>query len=424
MDIKILLQAFNSPWLINPEQAQHYALLAARVIAGNEVETKEEKPKEYAFVVNAAGKKIGSMQDAVENGVAVISLQGAVMKYDTCGAAGTQSLIQALQAANDNPAIAAIVLQIDSPGGAVDGTEAFANAVKNSAKPVVAYISGMMASAAMWIGSAAAVRVASSSTDIIGSIGTMAAWNDYSGYLQQLGIKQHEVYATSSTHKNLPFREANGKNEAGASNYEPLVKTWLDPLNSVFHEAIATNLPNADKSVYNGSTYLAKEAKSKGLIDKLGSFNMAVNEALKLAESRGLAQATAQQPETQTALIQNQNTNMKWTKFLAFIGFAGAVSSAKDIQLEDTQADNIEAALAQNETLKADLQTAQDSLAAVTTERDSAQAELNTAKATIATLQSQDATAPKAAVSAKEAEPVATVKAEEMEFQKELFSKL
>src|SRR6059058_4208514 len=58
---------------------------------------------------------------------------------------------------------------------------------KNSAKPVVAYISGMMASAAMWIGSAAAVRVASSSTDIIGSIGTMAAWNDYSGYLQQLG---------------------------------------------------------------------------------------------------------------------------------------------------------------------------------------------------------------------------------------------
>jgi len=417
MDIKILLQAFNSPWLINPEHAQQYALFAARVIAGKEVETKEESTKEYAWAVNAAGKRIGSMQDAVESGVAVLSLQGAVMKYDTCGAAGTQTLIQALQAANDNPAIAAIILQIDSPGGAVDGTEAFASAIKNSAKPVVAYISGMMASAAMWIGSAASLRVASSSTDIIGSIGTMAAWNDYSGYLQQLGIKQHEVYATSSTHKNLPFREANGKNAEGANNYEPLIKTWLDPLNSVFHEAIASNLPEADKSVFNGATYLAKEAKSKGLIDKLGSFSMAVNEALKLA------QATTAQAATIPALIQNNHTNMKWTKLLAFIGIGTAISSAQDIKLEDTQADSIEAALAENETLKTDLQTAQDSLAAITADKVKLQEDLQAANNRITTLELQDATAPKTAVSKQEAEPVAT-DAAEMEFQKELFAKL
>src|SRR4051812_49200179 len=77
---------------------------------------------------------------------------GAVMKYDYCGAAGTQSMMRALEQANDNPSISAIILQIDSPGGAVDGTQQFADAIKNSKKPVVAYINGTMCSAAMWLG--------------------------------------------------------------------------------------------------------------------------------------------------------------------------------------------------------------------------------------------------------------------------------
>jgi ClpP class serine protease len=165
----------------------------------------EEETKEFAWIVNASGQRIGSIEDAVNNGIAVINMQGAVMKYDYCGAPGTQSMMKALQQANDNPSVSAIVLQIDSPGGSVDGTQQFANAVKNSAKPVVAYINGMMCSAAMWIGSAASQRIASSNTDVIGSIGTMASWNDFSGYMEKLGIKRHEVYATDSTHKNNRF---------------------------------------------------------------------------------------------------------------------------------------------------------------------------------------------------------------------------
>jgi signal peptide peptidase SppA len=415
MDIKVLLQAFNAPWMIHPEQAQYYALIAHRIFAGdtNIAEQAEKQPVEFAYVVNAAGKKIATIQDAVDNGVAVINLKGAVMKYDYCGAAGTQSLISAITAANENPAIAAIVLQVDSPGGSVDGTEQMANAVKNSGKPIVAYINGMMCSAAMWIGSAASMRIASSKTDTIGSIGTMASWSDYSGYLEKLGVKQHEVYATNSTHKNLPFREANGKNEAGSSNYEPLVKTWLDPLNNVFQETISENLPDADKSVFNGSAYIATTARQKGLIDKIGTFKDAVNQALKLANAQ---QASAQ--------IQTQNTTMKWTKFLAFIGFTGAIASAKDITLEDTQADSIEAALAENETLKANLQTASDQLTAMTAERDNSQAALTAAQATIARLEKQDATTASAPVAEKDSNPTATVDAANMDFQQELFAKL
>ncbi len=232
MEIKILLQALNQPWFIQPEAAEYHALILHKLITGHSsVETSlEDKPvKEFGYAVNASGQRAGTIQDSKGEAVAVINVIGAIMKYDYCGAPGTQSMMQALQQANDNPLISAIVLQFDSPGGSVAGTQYFADAIKSSKKPVVAFVNGMMCSAAMWLGSAASLRISSSNTDVIGSIGTMAAWNNFKGYYEKLGIKTHEVYATGSTNKNLQFREANGDNAKGTPNYEPLIKTWLDP---------------------------------------------------------------------------------------------------------------------------------------------------------------------------------------------------
>lgn len=286
MDQKVLIEALGRPWFIDPMAAQHYASIVHQLVTGQATSFEEEPVKEFTYIVNAAGQKIASIADANDNGVAVINLRGAVMKYDYCGAAGTQSIMKALEQANANPSVKGIVMQIDSPGGAVDGTQQLANAVKQSGKPVVAYINGTMASAAMWIGSAAATRISSSNTDTIGSIGTMASWKDYKGYYEQQGVKSHEVYASASTHKNLAFREAT------EGNYDALIKTSLDPLNNEFINSIKGNLPGVDESVFNGSHYIATEAKKKGLIDKIGSFDMAVKTAMQLGKK---AQATMEQ---------------------------------------------------------------------------------------------------------------------------------
>lgn len=349
MDIKVLYEALKSTWYIEPGAAEFYSLIIHKLFAGEKItEFEETEMAEYAYIVDASGKKIGTIADAVDNGVAVINLRGAVMKYDYCGAPGTQTLMQALDKANANPSISGIVLQIDSPGGSVDGTQQFANAIKNSAKPVVAYVNGMMASAAMWIGSAASQRIASSNTDVIGSIGTMASWRDFKGYYEEMGIKTHEVYASDSTHKNLQFREANGNNAEGKINYEPLIKSWLDPFNSEFTGAIKENLPNVDNTVLNGSIYIGADAKKKGLIDKIGSFESAVKAALQLGK--------------QKQQIQNSNT-MKWSKVLAFFGITTAATAA-DIKLEDAQVDNLEALITERDTLLASNKTLTENLTA------------------------------------------------------------
>ncbi len=383
MDIKVLLQAFRNDWFIEPTAAEHYALLAFQIITGERTSLIDEKsePKEFAYVVNAAGKRIGGISDAVDNGVAVLSLEGAVMKHDYCGTPGTQSLMKALQQANDNPAVSAIVLQIDSPGGSVDGTQQFANAIKNSAKPVVAYVDGMMCSAAMWIGSGAQQRIASSNTDVIGSIGTMAKWKNFDGYYKTKGIQSHEVYATNSTQKNLPFREAEGRNEQGQSNYKPLIETWLDPMNDEFTGNIQTNLPDADKSVLNGKAYIATDAKKKGLVDKIGSFNDAVNAALKLSKQQ------------QTTHLKNMKFSQKYPKLAAALG-VDADSTIADIKVDAfllncdaienaLTENNNEALIAERDTLVSEKTTLSETIASLNasiTEKDEAISTLTTEK--------------------------------------------
>lgn len=340
MDQKVLLEALGRPWYMEPDAAAYYAAIVHRLVMGEpitEFSAEEKKVKEFAFVVNAASQKIGTVQDAVDNGVAVINLRGAIMKYDYCGSPGTQSIIKTIQDANNNPAINSIVLQIDSPGGSVDGTQQLANAVKNSDKPVVAYINGKMASAAMWIGSAAQTRIASSNTDIIGSIGTMASWNDYKGYYEKIGIKSHEVYATASTHKNLDFREAS------SGNYEPLIKNSLDPLNNEFIDNIKSNLPNADPTVFNGAHYIAKDAKKKGLVDKIGTFESAVKTAMQLGKQQQQA-------------IKTQHTKMAFEKTLKASKSESFEVVEGGFLLSEDQLNNIEAHVAAQETTNADTQ--------------------------------------------------------------------
>jgi len=118
------------------------------------------------------------------------------MKEDmVCGPAGTATLGRIIQQADNNPNISAIVLHIDSPGGTVDGTEALANIIRNTNKPVVAFADGLMASAALWIGSAANEIIASTDTDEIGSVGVIMRFADWQPHWEKPALTRQQVSA-------------------------------------------------------------------------------------------------------------------------------------------------------------------------------------------------------------------------------------
>lgn len=334
--LKVLLQAINRPWFIDPASAEKYISIIENIFSkdGSDIWHNElVKPASTLFVFSIDSKSAmsGGFSDAPKGSVALINISGAVMKYDFCGAPGTQSIMAMIDAANESPNIDAIILQIDSPGGAVDGTEQLANKIKSSAKPVVAYVNGMMASAAMWFGSAASYRIASSSTDMIGSIGTMSSWRDYKKANKAAGVVYHEVYATKSTHKNIESRAADGEDP----DYQPLIDNILDPMNEQFIAAVKNNIKGVNEEVFTGSIYLAEKAKEMGLINQIGTLADAVNKARQLATKNKTL-----------SMEQNQ----RFANVLAASGAESFEMLNEGIWLTEAQLEGIEAALAQSAT--------------------------------------------------------------------------
>jgi protease-4 len=288
VDIRILLQALARPWFIEESQANHWAGIANEVLYNKRMDAvpnRDNRASEWGTAYEFP--RVDANGNITKKGeVQLVRIEGPLMKYNFCGAYGMESIQQGLRAANADETVKSIVLLIDSPGGTVDGTDNLAREIKGSNKPVVAFVNGMMCSAAYWIGSSASEIIADDANKgynaTIGSIGTMAMWKDKSKAEEAAGIKTHMVFATKSTKKGAAYQEMMG------GNYERLVKE-LDNLNETFLSAVQANrgdkLQAKVEGVLNGEVYNAKEALQVGLIDRIGSLPIAIKRSLQMAKT-------------------------------------------------------------------------------------------------------------------------------------------
>jgi ClpP class serine protease len=126
--------------------------------------------------------------------------------------------------------IKSIVLNIDSPGGAVTGINELSAAVfaARGIKPVVAYVGGMMASAAYWVGSGAS-QIVMDATAIAGSIGVRMSVQVQS---PDPKVTTHEIISSAS-----PDKVQDVSTDAGRASAQRIV----DDLASVFVGAVANH---------------------------------------------------------------------------------------------------------------------------------------------------------------------------------------
>ena len=153
-------------------------------------------------------------------------------------------------------------------------------AIKTSVKPVVAYVTGMCASAGIWMSSGSKRIFAASKSDRIGSIGTMTTWEDDSKWYESMGIEFKDIYATLSTMKCEESRAA----EEG--DFAPIINS-LDFINNLFHTQLSANLGikyDKESPVFKGAMFFAEEAISMGIAHEMGS----LNKALKYTLSEGM----------------------------------------------------------------------------------------------------------------------------------------
>ena len=173
--------------------------------------------------------------------------------------------IELIEKADKNPSIAAMVFEINSPGGSAVASEEIANAIKKSKKIKVAWIREAGASGAYWIASSTDYIVANRMS-ITGSIGVIASYLEFSGLLRGYNVTYQRMVSGKYKDIGSPFKPL-------SSVEEDLMQKKLDAIREYFIDEVAKNRKMPKKNVdeiATGLFYLGSEAKQLNLVDELG----------------------------------------------------------------------------------------------------------------------------------------------------------
>lgn len=262
--LRIIGAIHSRPWAITAASLESIIAIVEAPAQGLEaVAARVGKPLD-----NAKG-------NAVENrdGVAVLNVEGPIFRYANVmtrisGATSVQQLALDFQAALDDPAISAILLNVNSPGGQVDGISELADRIRagNTQKPVTAYVSNLAASGAYWLASAAGKIVANESA-FLGSIGVIASISDNRDAQERQGVKRFDIVSSQS-----PLKNQDPATDAGRA----AIQKQVDALADLFIGRVASfrgvSVEQVSTDFGRGGLKHAREAIGSGMADALGDY--------------------------------------------------------------------------------------------------------------------------------------------------------
>ena len=275
-----ILDILTAPWAIVPEKFKE-------IIEVYQTHMKGEKIDLDVFKSGIKFERENNDQEDlydVINGVAVIDIQGILSKKLSFfsrffGGTSTQAIAESIKVALNDPTVRTILLNVDSPGGSVDGTAELAQLIFESReqKPIIAFTDGMMASAAYWIGAAADKIYISSDTTQTGSIGVIATLVDYSQMFEKAGINVTQIVAGKYKNVGSPYKPLSAEDKK-------IIQNEVDYIYSVFVNTIAKYRNVSAEhvlSVMATSTpppvFIGKQAIDAGLVDGVSTLDQLLN---------------------------------------------------------------------------------------------------------------------------------------------------
>jgi protease-4 len=290
----MLHRFFSGPWAIEPRLHDRLAMLvlSGRVdLDGAKLARARRSPRfevahtgsglttAHAAIKAVAGTVPGQASKA--NLIPIISIIGTMTRYGDMCSYGTEDIATWIMEADANERVLGIVLEIDSGGGEVNGTELLAEVVRQCTKPVVGYVTGMAASAAYWVAAATKWIVMESATaSEVGSIGVLAMHVDMSKKLEKEGMKVTIIRADGSENKAL-FNSLEPLNEKLIKE----VRAEMNPIRDAFEASVRADRPGISEGVFEtkGGMFNARAALKNGMADEIGYLGNAVAKVQELA---------------------------------------------------------------------------------------------------------------------------------------------
>ena len=227
--------------------------------------------------------------------VAVIVAQGTIMPGEQPqGLIGADNVSELVRMAQKDDAVKALVLRIDSPGGAALASEEIRGALaqfQQSGRPVVVSMGSTAASGGYWI-AATADRIVASSATITGSIGVIGMIPTFEGALDSLGIGVDGVSTTALSRAGDPLT---GMDEVLSTIYQ----STIDDAYQRFIQLVSDgrDIPLADvDAMAQGRVWTGAQALELGLVDELGDLDLAIASAADLAGLESWQTVTVERP--------------------------------------------------------------------------------------------------------------------------------
>ncbi len=215
---------------------------------------------------------------------AVIPLSGPITQYTgVCdwmfGGTSLESFMASMEDAFCDDSVTSIVIDVDSPGGEVNGIADAADRIRlmSATKPIVAFTRGNGCSAAYWL-ECAASEIIASQTAVIGSIGIVMTYVDDSEAEKAAGIRTFEFVSSVA-----PKKRMDPGSEAGKADIQALVNQYGDIFVAAVAKFRGVTTDKVEADFGQGGVLMGASAVSAGLADRIGTLEDAILAAQKLA---------------------------------------------------------------------------------------------------------------------------------------------
>ncbi len=256
--------------------------------------------------------------------IAVIVAQGEISDGRApAGKVGGLSTSELIRKATEDKEVKAIVLRVNSPGGAVYGSELIRDQLqiaRNKGKPVVVSMGDLAASGGYWISMASDLVIADPAT-ITGSIGVFAMLPTGEGLMSKIGVN-------TGGYKTTWLAGAYDPRNALDPRLQTLVQSSIENIYADFIGKVSStrklDLAKVDE-LAQGRIWTGAQAEQHKLVDRLGGFSDAIEEARQhVAKLEGQSEATAKDMPYKYVGPKKSPFEKIAQKFMGQLGLSGS----------------------------------------------------------------------------------------------------
>ncbi len=222
--------------------------------------------------------------------IAIIQISGpigGVSNWLEAGSASSGDIMEAIRKASKREDIKAVIVRIDSPGGSAGASQEIAielDRLREKGKPVVTSMGDLCASGGYWI-ACSSDHIVANAASLTGSIGVIMQLNNLEGLYEKLGVRNKTI--KSGEHKDMGSSMRELTLEEEKILQELVDDSYLQFLEQVQKGRQGKITEGELLEIADGRVFTGKQALELGLVDSLGNYYDAVQQAEKMAGIKG-----------------------------------------------------------------------------------------------------------------------------------------